>query len=124
MAILADEYGGVAGLVTMEDILAEVMGAVGDEFKPGEPEPERLDDGRLRLPGMMPLEEASAILGAGWEGSAATVGGHVTEALGHVPEPGECVTINGVAVEVERVERHAVVSIVASMPVVEAATDG
>lgn len=123
MAILADEYGGVAGLVTMEDILAEIMGTLGDEFKAGEPEPARLEDGRMRIPGMMPLEEASAILGASWEGSSATVGGHVTDALGHVPAAGEHVTIDGVQVEVEQVERRAVMSLLVTMPPVKVPED-
>lgn len=113
-AIVADEYGGVAGLVTLEDVMAEVLGAVGDEFKPAEPTPETLPDGRVRLPGPMRLDEAEPWIGILWEGEADTVGGRVTEELGHLPEPGERLEIDGVEVEVERVSNHAVASVLAA----------
>lgn len=113
-AIVADEYGGVAGLVTLEDVMAEVLGAVGDEFKPAEPTPETLPDGRIRLPGPMRLDEAEPWIGILWEGEADTVGGRVTEELGHLPEPGERLEIDGVEVEVERVSNHAVASVLAA----------
>lgn len=110
-AIVMDEFGGVAGLVTLDDVLTEVMGEVADEFRRDEPGPERLDDGRARIPGWMRVDEAEPWLGRLWDGEADTVGGRVMEALGHVPAPGERVVIEGVAVEVEAVEGHAVKSI-------------
>lgn len=113
-AIVADEFGGVAGLVTLEDVLTEVMGEVVDELKTGEPRPERLPDGRVRLPGFLRLDEAEPWLGAYLEGEADTVGGRVVEELGHLPEPGERVVIAGVEVEVESVINHVVASVLAS----------
>ncbi len=112
-ALVIDEFGGVAGLVTLEDVLAEVFGGIADEFKGAEPEPERVPDGRVRLPGQMHLEEAEPWLGVLWEGDAETVGGRITEVLGHVPAPGEHAVIDGVEVEVERVAHNAVVSMLA-----------
>jgi CBS domain containing-hemolysin-like protein len=112
-AIVLDEFGGVVGLVTLEDVLAEVLGHVGDEFKRGEVPPERLADGRVRLPGQMRLDVAEPWLGILWEGEAETVGGRVIEALGTLPVTGDRVAIDGVQVEVERVENRAVVSILA-----------
>lgn len=110
-AIVTDEYGGVEGLVTLEDLLAAVLGAVGDELKRDEPAPEILPDGRVRLPGLMHLHGIERWTGIPWEGKAATVGGHVTWLLGHFPNEGEQVTIDGVLVEIERMERNAVASV-------------
>jgi CBS domain containing-hemolysin-like protein len=112
-ALVIDEFGGVAGLVTLDDVLAEVFGGMADEFKGAEPEPERTPDGRVRLPGQMHLDDAEPWLGVRWEGEAETVGGRITEELGHLPQPGEQATIDGVDVEVERVAHNAVVSMLA-----------
>lgn len=107
-AVLLDEFGGVSGLVTLDDVLTEVMGEVGDELKGDEPGPERLPDGTVRLPGWLRLDEAEPWLGAYLEGDSDTVGGRVTEELGHVPHAGERVEIDGVTFEVESVAHHAV----------------
>jgi CBS domain containing-hemolysin-like protein len=113
-AIVLDEFGGVAGLVTMEDVLAELLGEIGDEFKADRSSrPERLPDGRVRLPGRMRRDEAEHWIGVLWEGEADTVGGHVVQRLGHLPEPGEQVTVDGVEVEVEQVRERAVASVLA-----------
>jgi putative hemolysin len=113
-AIVMDEFGGVAGLVTLDDVLTEVMGEIADEFRVNEPRPEKLDDGRVRLPGWLRLDEAEPWIGMLWEGEADTVGGRVMEELGHVPRTGETVEIDGVRVEVESVSGHAVASILAT----------
>jgi putative hemolysin len=112
-AIVGDEFGGVAGLVTLEDVLAEILGEVGDEFKAGQPQPERLPDGRVRVPGLMRLDEAERWIGTLWQGETHTVSGRVIESLGDIPAVGERVTIDGVEVEVEKVKNHAIASILA-----------
>lgn len=111
-AIVADEFGGVAGLVTLEDVLTEVMGDVADEFKTDEPRPERLPDGRVRLPGFLRVDEAEPWIGVYLAGEADTIGGRVVEELGHLPEPGERVRVDGVELEVEEVSNHAVASVI------------
>jgi len=113
-AVLLDEFGGVSGLVTLDDVLTEVMGEVGDELKGDEPGPEKLDDGRVRLPGWLRLDEAVPWIGAYLEGESDTLGGRVTEELGHVPAVGERVEIEGIAFEVESVAHHAVAWVVAT----------
>ncbi|MBB4634690.1 hemolysin family protein [Longimicrobium terrae] len=113
LAIVLDEFGGVAGLVTLDDVLTEVMGEVADEFRVNEPGAERLDDGRVRLPGWMRLDQAEPWLDVLWDGDSDTVGGRVMEELGHVPTAGERVRIDGVEVEVEAVAGHAVRTILA-----------
>ena len=113
-ALVLDEFGGVSGLVTLDDVLTEVMGAVGDELKSEEARPEVLPDGRVRLPGFLRLDEAEPWIGRYLEGESDTIGGRVTEALGHIPAVGERVEIEGVEVEVEAVTQHVVTSVVAT----------
>jgi putative hemolysin len=120
-ALVVDEHGGTAGLLTLEDVLSELLGDVGDEFKPGEAVPETLPDGRTRLPGAMSVEDAAALLDVSpWPTVAAVVGGFVTAALGHLPVPGEHVTVEGFELTVERVAGHAVETVLAR-PIPEAA---
>jgi CBS domain containing-hemolysin-like protein len=100
-------------LLTLEDVLSELIGEVGDEFKAGEPVPETLPDGRTRLRGDTPVQDAAALLAAEWETDATTIGGLVTEALGHLAVPGERVVVGDHEFEVERVAERAVASVVA-----------
>jgi CBS domain containing-hemolysin-like protein len=112
-ALVVDEFGGTAGLITLEDVLSEFLGHVGDEFKPSAAYVEHLTDGRLRIPGRMAVDDAAVQLGTSWETDAATVGGMITEALGHLPVPDERVVIGIYAFEVERVAERAVESVIA-----------
>ncbi|MBW3570054.1 MAG: hemolysin family protein [Gemmatimonadetes bacterium] len=123
-AIVMDEFGGVAGLVTLDDVLTEVMGEIADEFRVNEARPERLDDGRVRIPGWLRLDEAEPWIGMLRQGDADTVGGRVMEELGHVPQAGEVAWIDGVRVEVESVSRHAVASVLATPRVPRGDGDG
>ena len=113
-AVLLDEFGGVSGLVTLDDVLTEVMGDVGDELKGDDPRPEVLPDGRVRLPGFLRLDEVEPWIGVYLGGESDTVGGRVVEALGHVPAVGERVTVEGVEMEVEVVVHRAVGSVIAT----------
>lgn len=99
-AIVVDEFGGVQGIISIEDVLTQLFGDIGDELKQPEPGPERLGDGTVRLPGDMALDEAALWLGVSWEGRAATVGGHVVAYLGRLPTTGECLEIDGVDIAV------------------------
>ena len=87
------------------------MGEVADEFKKEEEAPQRLPDGRMRLPGDMSLYEISSWIGTSWEGRSATVAGLVMERMARLPKSGDTLEIEGVKVEVERVERRAIRSI-------------
>jgi putative hemolysin len=90
------------------------MGDFGDEFKTADPRPEALPDGRVRLPGQLRLDEAEPWVGVILDGESDTVGGRVTEALGHLPEPGERVEVCGVELVVESVAAHAVTWVIAT----------
>jgi CBS domain containing-hemolysin-like protein len=105
LAVVVDEYGGTAGLVTLEDVLEELVGEIADEFDE-EPLPlaQRLDDGRVRLDARLLVEAANQLLDEPLpEGHWDTVAGLVYATLGHVPCSGEVAEVDGQRVEVERV---------------------
>lgn len=112
-ALVVDEFGGTAGLLTLEDVLSELLGDVGDEFKAGEPVAETLPDGRVRLPGRMAVDDAAALLETTWETEATTVGGLVTAALGELPASGDRVDVGEYEFEVERIAERAIDSVLA-----------
>jgi CBS domain containing-hemolysin-like protein len=112
-ALVVDEFGGTAGLLTLEDVLSELLGDVGDEFKAGEPVAETLPDGRVRLPGRMAVDDAAALLETTWETEATTIGGLVTAALGELPAPGDRVDVGEYEFEVERIAERAIDSVLA-----------
>lgn len=112
-ALVVDEFGGTSGLLTLEDVLSEFLGEVGDEFKHRSPGASPLPDGRVRLPGRMAVDDAAGLLEATWDSDAATVGGLVTEALGHLPLPGDVVAIGEHEFVVEAVADRAVESVLA-----------
>jgi putative hemolysin len=109
MAIVVDEFGGTAGLVTIEDVLEEIVGEIRDEHDEEEPEVEVRDGTRFWLAGRVTLEEAGELLGLDLEREGiSTVGGLVYEELGRVPRPGEAFTMDGFRVVVEQVHRRRV----------------
>lgn len=99
-AIVVSEFGGVQGIVTIEDVLAELLGNVSDELKEADPEPIFEEDGRVRIPGSFGLGELEALVGKAWEGSAATVGGQIIQKLGRFPDAGEVVELDGFHIEI------------------------
>jgi len=113
-ALVVDEFGGTSGVISLQDVLAEFLGEVGDEFKAADPVPEQIVDGQMRLPGSMAVVDAAAALDAPLETDATTVGGYVTEALGRLPVPGDTVTIDGYSFRVERVADRAIESVIAT----------
>lgn len=110
-ALVVDEFGGTAGLITLEDVLSELLGEIGDEFKRATPAAEPLPDGRFRIPGAMGVDDAAALLKTEWETEATTVAGLITSALGRLPNPGDRATVGDCELEVERVVDRAVESV-------------
>jgi CBS domain containing-hemolysin-like protein len=103
-ALVVDEYGAVAGLITLQDVVAELLGEVRDEFQAGPEAIQVLPDGRLRLSGRLSLADAPGWLGRCWRSEAHTVAGHVIRAVKRLPREGERLNIGGVDVEIERLE--------------------
>jgi putative hemolysin len=105
MAVVIDEYGGTAGLVTLEDLLEEIVGEIVDEYDVEGPKVERLPDGGVRVAGGTPIDEVNELLDVelpdtDWD----TVGGLMFNLLGHVPVEGETVEFQGLEFRAERVQ--------------------
>ncbi|HJU64104.1 MAG TPA: hemolysin family protein [Gemmatimonadaceae bacterium] len=109
IAIVVDEYGGTAGLVTIEDVLEEIVGDIRDEYDREEPPIEVEDGRRFWVSGRVSLEELSGALGHHFErADVTTVGGLIYDIVGRVPRSGEELTVDGFRVVVERVVRRRV----------------
>jgi CBS domain containing-hemolysin-like protein len=96
LAIVVDEYGGTAGLVTLEDLLEELVGDIVDEFDEEEPTVERLEDGSLLVSASYSVDDADELLDAELpQGTWDTVGGLMLDLAGRVPDPGDSVEVDG-----------------------------
>lgn len=96
LAIAVDEYGGVAGLVTLEDIIEELVGEIADEYDVDEALVEEVGDGAFMFSGRLPASRLAEVLELRLpEGDWDTVGGLVLDRAGHVPVPGETVELDG-----------------------------
>lgn len=93
MAIVVDEYGGVAGIVTMEDLLESIVGNMQDEFDEEEEEVTRLDEHSFEVDGSLGMNDLEELLEMDFpEGDYDTVAGFIMDLLGHVPEEGQQVS--------------------------------
>ncbi|MFN2607019.1 MAG: hemolysin family protein [Acidimicrobiales bacterium] len=105
MAVVVDEYGGTAGLVTLEDLIEELVGEIVDEYDVEEAKVEPLPGGDVRVNARMPLDELNELLDVTFpEGDWDTVGGLVYSLLGHVPVEGEAVDYDGHRLRAEKVQ--------------------
>jgi CBS domain containing-hemolysin-like protein len=102
VAIVIDEYGGTAGLVTIEDILEEIVGEITDEYDREEPRVEELDDGRVRVNVRLPVDDVEEMFDVKFDlEDVETVGGLLAAELGRVPIPGASVTTHGLTFTAE-----------------------
>ncbi|MFT4087096.1 MAG: hemolysin family protein [Gordonia sp. (in: high G+C Gram-positive bacteria)] len=103
MAMLVDEYGGIAGLVTIEDVLEEIVGEISDEYDVDEVAPvEDLGEGRYRVSSRLPVEDLGELFGIEIDDDEVeTVGGLLALRLGRVPLPGARVKIHGLTMIAE-----------------------
>ncbi len=103
MAIVIDEYGGTAGLVTLEDLLEEIVGEVRDPFDSSEPEIAVQPDGSALVDGLTLLEDVNQFFHLDLETPYYdTIAGYVLDRLGRIPQEGDEVQVNGVLLRVER----------------------
>jgi putative hemolysin len=104
MAIVVDEHGSVAGIVTVEDLVEEIVGEIGEDDHIPAPDAAREPDGSLVLRGSVSLEKVQELFGVEWdvtgEESATTIAGLLNHVAGHVPSPGERVDYGGVRFEI------------------------
>jgi CBS domain containing-hemolysin-like protein len=103
LVIVVDEYGGTAGLVTIEDILEEIVGEITDEYDENERPPiQKLDDGSIRVAARVPIEDLSELFDVDLPtDEVETVGGLLAQALGRVPIPGAEATVDGLLLTAE-----------------------
>jgi len=119
MAIVVDEYGGTAGLITIEDILEEIVGEIADEYDESQEEVEWLDGDRARISARLNVEdfaEAFKIeLSQSDREDVDSVGGLIAKTLGRVPIPGSTISIAGVKLTAERPvgRRHRIATVLA-----------
>ena len=105
MAIVVDEYGGVEGLVTLEDVLEEIVGEIDDEFAGADPDaPVRAEDGSWTLNASVPLEDVNRIAGVQLNGhDVNTIGGYVYTELGRMPAIGDVIAKDDILIEVVQI---------------------
>ena len=107
IAIVLDEYGGTAGLVTIEDLLEEIVGEIQDEYDTEEPMVVRLSDDEARIDGRASVDELSDLFEDGAdlvledEEEYDTVGGLIYHRIGGIPSPGDRVEVDGLTLTVE-----------------------
>ena len=116
MAIVLDEYGGTAGLITIEDILEEIVGEIQDEYEPGDDEPTielAEEKGKARVDARVSVHDLNDELDLDLpeDEDYDTVGGFVFATLGHIPETGESFESHGVKVTVADAERTKVIAV-------------
>jgi CBS domain containing-hemolysin-like protein len=118
-ALVLTESDRVAGLITLEDVIGELLGSVPDEFKSPRLLPLRLSDGRVRLPGALPLERARVWVEGAWPLGDQTVAAFVTEHAPGTPEAGDQFTVLDLPVEIESVENGVITSVIVTPPYLE-----
>jgi CBS domain containing-hemolysin-like protein len=100
MGFVLDEYGEFSGIITVEDILEELVGEILDEFDQDEPEVQTVEPGVYLVNGQVRVKDANEQLGISLpiEASYETLGGLVTERLGHIPRRGDTVSVDGAGI--------------------------
>ncbi len=105
LAMVVDEYGGIAGLVTLEDLIEELVGDISDEYDREAAQVEELGGGRYRVNARLPIDELGELFGLDLEDEDVdSAGGLLAKELGRLPQPGERVTVSGLVLEAERTE--------------------
>ena len=105
LAVVVDEFGGNVGIVTLQNVIAEVIGQLPDEFGLGRREFERLGENEFLADGALAIYEMRDLAGLDWKDEdVTTVGGYVVRRLGHLPRVGEQARIDGYIVTVEQAD--------------------
>lgn len=124
LAIVVDEYGGTAGLITLEDVLEELVGEISDEYDIERPRVARLEDGQLQVDAGLSIDEVNELTGLELpQGDWDTVGGLLYNLLGHVPEEGEAANCDGHRLVAQKVEGRRIAQILIGGPATDPVAD-
>tara|TARA_R110000868_G_scaffold411776_1_gene710011 strand:- start:53900 stop:55204 length:1305 start_codon:yes stop_codon:yes gene_type:complete len=105
LAMVFDEYGGIAGLVTLEDLIEELVGEISDEYDRDTPDASSLGGGVYRISARLPTDELGELFGVELDDDDVdSAGGLLTKALGRLPERGASAVVSGISLRAERVE--------------------
>jgi CBS domain containing-hemolysin-like protein len=105
VAIVVDEYGGTAGMVTLEDLVEEIVGEIADEYDREQPDVEKLGDDLYRVPSRLHVGDLGELFGLELEDEEVdTVGGLLAKALGRVPIAGASARVDGIVLTADRFE--------------------
>ena len=105
IAVIVDEYGGVAGLATMEDVIEEIVGEISDEYDREVPDVDELGDGRYRVNARFSLAELGELFELELEDEDVdSIGGLFTKQLGRLPSKGDEVSVAGLVISADRIE--------------------
>ena len=121
MAMVLDEYGAVAGLITLEDLLEEIVGEIRDEYDEEETDDIRkVNDHEYTVDGTTKLEDIDKLLGLHLESEDYdSIAGHMIHELGHIPTEGEYIDINGIRFTVMKMDKHRIADIDIHLPEAE-----
>jgi putative hemolysin len=120
LAIVVDEYGGTAGIVTLEDLLEELIGDIRDEYDVEDAQSRRLHGGALEIDGLVNLDDFADETGVDLpEGPYETVAGYLMAVLGHLPQVGESVEVSGHRLAVTEVDGRRVARVRVTPPAPE-----
>ncbi|MEA2550628.1 MAG: magnesium and cobalt exporter, family, partial [Actinomycetota bacterium] len=124
LALVTDEYGSVTGLVSLEDLLEELVGEITDEYDQEEPEFVDLGSGRFRVSGKASIDDVNELLGTElpdeeWD----TIAGFVLDVFGKIPDDGEEVGYQGMTFKAERVQGRRIATILITLPAAVASQD-
>jgi len=107
LAVILDEYGGTAGIITIEDMVEEIVGEIDDEYDEPEEEIIIIQEGEFIVDGSTRLDDLNEIIGTHLESEDFdTIGGYVIEILGNLPEDGEILENDGIRIVVEKMEKN------------------
>ena len=113
LAIVLDEYGGTAGIVTIEDIIEEIVGDIWDEYDDNEVLYETIDETKIRLHGMMPLEDFCELVNIDMpQTSSNTLSGWISDILGYLPQKGEMVSFLNLNLYIEEVKNRRIEKVI------------